>query len=164
MEPTTIASITAGISAVGGFIVQILGGADILLYTLVLFIVIDVTMGVLMSVHKHLSKKTESGRFSSEVLREGLTKKFLCFIVIIIAVALDNLTGLYLSTGDVQMTLLRSTVIIFYIAYEGSSILENLALLGVPLPQKILDVLDVLRKDNDRFHKGYINRILFYYL
>ena len=148
METTTLARIAAGLSAVGGFIVQLLGGADILLYTLVLFIVIDVAMGVFMSIHKHLSKKTESGRFSSEAFRKGVTTKFLSFIVIIVAVALDNLTGLYLITGDVQITLLRSTVILFYIAYEASSILENCAILGLPLPKKILDVLDVIKKND----------------
>ena len=149
MEPMTVAGVTAGLSLVGGAIVQLLGGADALLYTLVLFIVIDVSMGVLMAVHKHISKKTVTGRFSSEAFYRGITQKFLIFIVIIIAVALDDLTGLYFVSGDVQLTLLRSTVIIFYIAYEGSSILENMALLGVPLPKKLLDVLEVLRKNND---------------
>ena len=149
MEPITVASITAFLALVGGTVVQLLGGADALLYTLVLFIVIDIGMGIFMSCHKHLSKKTKSGYFSSEELRKGIFRKFFCFVVIIIAVALDNLTGLYLVSGNVQMTLLRSTVILFYIAYEASSILENLAILGVPLPKKLINVLDVLKDDEE---------------
>ena len=149
MEPVSIASVVAGLSLIGGFIVQLLGGADALLCTLVLFITLDVMMGVFMSIHHHISKKTKTGRFSSDALWAGLTRKFLCFIVIIIAVALDNLTGIYITTGDVQITLIRSTVILFYIAYEASSILENCALIGLPLPKKLLDVLEILRRDND---------------
>ncbi|MDE5834440.1 MAG: phage holin family protein, partial [Ruminococcus sp.] len=44
----------------------------------------------------------------------------------------------------------RSAVIGFYLANEGISILENSGKIGLPLPQKLLDVLAQLRKDNEK--------------
>ena len=147
MEALT--AIALAISAVGGFIASLVGGFDALIYTLVLFMVIDIVLGIGMAIYKHQSKKTETGRYSSEALYKGITRKFLSFLVIVIAVALDNLTGLYIMAGDTQITVLRSVVCLFYILYEASSILENLALLHVPLPKKLLDMLEVMKKSND---------------
>lgn len=138
-----------GFSALGGFIISLLGGADLLLYTLVLFIIIDVCLGIIVSAWYHHSPKTLTGRFSSKEFYKGLNHKFLMFVVIIIAVALDNLLQTYILVGDVQTTLLRSVVILFYIFMEASSILENLALLDMPLPAKLMDALEVLKSTND---------------
>ena len=143
---TTIALV---ISAIGGFIASLLGGFDALIGTLILFMVMDIILGISMSLYKHRSKKTETGRYSSEALYKGITRKFLSFFVIIIAVAIDNLTGMYIMAGDYQITVLRSVVCLFYIIYEASSILENLALLHVPLPKKLLEVLEIMRKNNN---------------
>lgn len=117
--------------------------------TLVLLIVLDILLGMLLSVWKHKSHKTESGRFASTEFYKGITRKFLCFVVIIVAVALDNLTGTYVMVGEEQVTLLRSVVIIFYIICEITSIIENLAMLGVPIPKKLRNMLEILREQND---------------
>lgn len=143
----TVSGLMIGASAVGGFLASLVGGFDILISTLVLFMVMDIVLGISMSLYKHKSKKTESGGYSSEALYKGITRKFLSFAVIIIAVALDNLTGLYITAGGMQVTVLRSMVCVFYILYEASSILENICLLGVPLPKRLLDVLDVMKKE-----------------
>ena len=41
---------------------------------------------------------------------------------------------------------IRTAVVFFYIANEGISIIENAAIIGVPIPQKLRDVLEQLRK------------------
>ena len=49
---------------------------------------------------------------------------------------LDNLTGSAACTGAAAM---------FYIVNESLSILENAVLLGVPVPQKLTQALDVAK-------------------
>jgi toxin secretion/phage lysis holin len=139
-----------GLATVGGAIATLLGGADVLLDALLLFMCIDILLGVYTSVRRK-STKTPTGRFSSEALYKGLTKKFLIFVVIIIAVYLDRLVGTYIVIGDLQFTLLRSAVMLFYIFEETTSILENLAVLGVPLPYRLRCTLEVLKFTNDAY-------------
>lgn len=132
-----------------GFLASLVGGWDFLMDTLVLLMVIDVLLGLSISMWKHRSQKTKSGRFASREFYKGVTRKFLCFIVIIVAVALDNLTGTYIIVGSLQVTLLRSIVVVFYILCEATSIIENLTLLGVPMPKKLLDMLEILKESNN---------------
>ena len=89
---------------------------------------IDYISGVLASV------KTKT--LSSEVGFSGLLKK----IGILCVAALGHFIGQALSMPDI-----RSVVIGFYITNEGISILENVALLGVPLPQKLIDMLSQVK-------------------
>ena len=49
---------------------------------------------------------------------------------------------------DVQVigtgSVLRTAVIFFYLSNEGVSLLENAAYLGLPIPEKLKDVLEQL--------------------
>lgn len=76
-------------------------------------------------------------KLSSSIGFKGLAKKCMVMLILIIAVMLDRLMG-----ND--MWLFRSAVCYFYIANEGISMLENIAGMGVPIPQKLLSVLDKL--------------------
>lgn len=79
---------------------------------------------------------------SSEVGFRGLVKKLM--VLVIIAVA--HLVDFYIiGTGSALMT----AVILFFAANEGISILENAAKLGLPVPKKLRDILEQLRKDDD---------------
>ena len=48
-------------------------------------------------------------------------------------------------------SVLRTAVIFFYISNEGVSLLENAGHLGLPIPQKVKEVLEQL---HDRSEKG----------
>ena len=48
-------------------------------------------------------------------------------------------------------SVLRTAVIFFYLSNEGVSLLENAAHLGLPIPEKLKDVLEQL---HDRAEKG----------
>lgn len=63
-------------------------------------------------------------------------RKAMILIVILLAAVLDNLTGSAACTGAAAM---------FYIVNESLSILENAVLLGVPVPQKLTQTLDVAK-------------------
>ena len=48
---------------------------------------------------------------------------------------------------------IRTAVIFFYLSNEGISILENTALIGLPVPQKLKDVLAQLKGSEDKEDK-----------
>ena len=126
-----IKSISAALGAVGGFLFGQLNG---LFYAVIAMMAIDYITGVVVAV---LDKK-----LSSEVGFRGLVKKV--FILVLIAVA-HIIDAQVIGTGAALMT----AVMLFFIANEGISILENAAALGLPIPQKLRDVLEQLR-DKDK--------------
>lgn len=129
-----IKSISAALGAVGGFLFGQLNG---LFYAVIAMMAIDYITGVVVAV---LDKK-----LSSEVGFRGLVKKL--FILVLIAVA-HIIDAQVIGTGAALMT----AVMLFFIANEGISILENAAALGLPIPQKLRDVLEQLR-DKDKGEK-----------
>lgn len=112
--------------AIGGAITFLFGGADIALYVLLAFLVIDYITGVINAI---LKKK-----LSSEVGGHGIAKKIMILVVLIVAALLDRLLGN-------EAWMFRTIVCYFYIANEGISILENAGEIGIPVPQKILTAL-----------------------
>ena len=44
---------------------------------------------------------------------------------------------------------IRTAVIFFYISNEGISILENAARIGLPIPEKLMEVLHQLNREDD---------------
>lgn len=121
-------------TAVGGWLGWFLGGFDGLLYALIAFVVIDYITGVMCAVSDHT--------LSSEVGFRGICRKVLIFLLVGIANILDVQV---IGTGSV----LRTAVIFFYISNEGVSLLENAAHLGLPIPQKLKDILAQLHDRAD---------------
>lgn len=111
-----------------------LGGFDTLMITLLSFIVVDYLSGIVKAIVKK--------KLSSEIGRKGIGKK----VLIILIVGCINLLGIAIGIDE-----LRYLVITFYIANEGISILENASEIGLPIPEKIKDILDQLKnKDGDK--------------
>jgi toxin secretion/phage lysis holin len=116
-------------TAIGGWLGYFLGGCDGLFVALVVFVVADYITGVMCAV---VDKK-----LSSEVGFKGICKKVLIFMLVGIANILDiHVIG----TGSV----LRTAVIFFYLSNEGISLLENAGYLGLPIPKKLMDILEQL--------------------
>ena len=128
-------SIQLGFATIGGFLGWFLGGFDGFLYALVAFVVIDYITGVMMAA---LEK-----RLSSEVGAKGIFKKVLIFALVGIAHIVDSHI-----IGDGSVV--RTAVIFFYLSNEGVSILENSSKIGLPIPEKLKDVLYQLREKEDR--------------
>ena len=127
---------TTLIKALGGTVCATLttlfGGLDAMLIALLVFVVFDYITGIIAAIIK--------GNLSSKVGFSGLLKK----VVILIIVAVAHTIGQALGFSEI-----RSLVTGFYIANEGLSILENAGRIGVPLPQKLLDVLEQLKSNED---------------
>ena len=103
-----------------------------LLKTILFLAVVDYITGVIKAIYKK--------KLSSEIGFKGLLKKIVMFIVIAVAFAIQVLMG--------NTVPLREIVIMFYIANEALSLLENAAEF-IPVPDKIKEVLLQIReKDN----------------
>ena len=122
-------------AAVGGWLGYFLGGWDGFLYALLTFVVIDYITGLMCAV---LDKK-----LSSEVGFRGIFKKVLIFSLVAIGHIIDkNVIG----DGFV----IRTAVIFFYLSNEGISILENAVHVGLPVPQKLKDILEQLHNRSEK--------------
>ncbi|ARD98900.1 hypothetical protein V425_01150 [Lactococcus lactis RTB018] len=125
-------TIQVGMVALGGFVGWFLGGFDGSIYTLCAFVVVDYITGVLKAIVEH--------KLASHIGAEGITKKVMIFLLIGVAHLLDvEIIG----NGNV----LRDAVIFFYLSNEGISIIENTIQLGLPVPQKLKDILNQINEN-----------------
>jgi len=114
-------------------VLYLLGGWDIALQTLLIVITIDYISGVCKAIYNK--------KLNSKVGIKGIVKKFAYLLTVALAVELDTIMG---GTGAI-----RTLVIYFFVANDGISILENLGGMGIPLPNKLKEVLEQLRDDNN---------------
>ena len=117
-------------TALGGVLGAVLGGWDGFLYALIVFVVVDYLTGVMVAVIGH--------RLSSQVGFHGIARKVVIFFLVAVGCVIDSLV---IQNGNV----IRTAMIFFYLSNEGISILENVALMGLPVPQKLRDVLEQLK-------------------
>lgn len=123
--------IQAVFTGLGGWMGYYLGGCDGLLYALTAFVIVDYLTGVMCAI--------ADKKLSSEVGFKGICRKVLIFLLVGIANIIDvQVIG--------QEGILRTAVIFFYLSNEGVSILENAGHLGLPIPEKLKDVLEQLHK------------------
>ena len=113
-------------AAVGGGIGWFFGELDGFFYALLAFVVIDYLTGVMCAIADR--------SLSSEVGFRGIFRKVLIFVMVGAGHILD---AQVIGSGDA----LRTAVIFFYISNEGVSLLENAAHIGLPVPEKLKDVL-----------------------
>jgi toxin secretion/phage lysis holin len=124
--------IKAAFALLGGAITAVLGGWDLALQVLALFVVLDYLVGL-------IAAWTEKS-LDSRVGFRGIAKKILLFVPIAICYALDQVLG---------QEILRSLAIFFYIANEGLSIVENLGRAGVPVPAALGGALEQMKRKGE---------------
>ena len=122
-------------AAIGGWLGYFLGGCDGLLYALLAFVVIDYITGVMCAV----VDKT----LSSAIGFKGICRKVLIFALVGIGHILDTHV---IGSGSVM----RTAIIFFYISNEGVSLIENAVHIGLPVPQKLKDVLEQLHNRSEK--------------
>ena len=121
------------ITGIGGIIVGYLfGGWDIMLETLLSFIIFDIITGIIGGLfNKNLSSK---------VMRRGLIRKGYELLFVCVAFRLDIITG---------QNVFRSFSIWYFIATEGLSIIENLGKF-IELPSFVKNFLEQLKDAADK--------------
>lgn len=113
--------------------VYLIGGFDIAIQSLLIVMVVDYLTGITSAIYNK--------ELSSKIGFKGILKKFSYLCVVALSVVIDNLTG--------QSGLIRTLVIYFFVANDGLSIIENMAEMGVKLPQKLIDSLEQIRKKGE---------------
>lgn len=108
----------------------ILGGWDGLLSALVLFMVVEYLTQILIAV---LNKK-----MSDEIGSGGIAKKVAVFSL----VAMGNVIDILIFQNE---SIFRTVIISFYLSNEGLTILKNVEILGLPIPQILKDILEQLK-------------------
>ena len=122
-------------TAVGGWLGYFLGGCDGLFYALIVFVVIDYITGVMCAI--------ADKSLSSAIGFKGICRKVLIFALVGVGHILDTQV---VGNGSVM----RTAVIFFYISNEGVSLIENAVHLGLPVPQKLKDVLEQLHERGEK--------------
>lgn len=126
------AFINTAVSVVLTDLVFILGGLDIALKALLIFMAIDYISGILKAGYQKA--------LNSTIGLKGLIKKVGLLCLVAVAVVIDNVAG---ETGAI-----RTLVIYYLVANEGLSVLENLAALDIKIPKIIVDKLAQLQDHN----------------
>lgn len=129
------------VGAGGSFISYLLGGIDSLVQTLVIAMMIDYVSGLLVGGVFHNSPKTENGALESKASYKGLVRKFMIFLLVVIANRLDLELGI---------SYCRDAVCFAFIANEILSIIENMGLMGIPIPSVITNGIELLKEKGEQ--------------
>ena len=109
------------------------GGWDTAMVALVVCIAVDYLSGSIVALVFHKSTKTETGAYNSAYGLKGLCKKGLMLLFVLVAVQIDRVLG---------TDYVRNAVCIL-------SIMENLGLAGIPMPQAVVKALELLQKRSE---------------
>lgn len=133
-------AVLGALALVGSTLVHALGGWDVTLKVLIGFMAADYITGILVAAVWHKSNKSENGALESNACWKGLLKKMVILLIVWLGAMLDRVAG---------SDFVRTAVCLFYIGNEGLSILENSVIMGVPWPQTIKNVLEVMKQKGD---------------
>lgn len=123
---------SAVLAAVFGYVAKFLGGFDSLLVTLIILIFVDYITGVIGAAYEK--------KLSSAIGYKGIIKKVFMVLIVGVAVTLQRVLPEGLP--------LREMTILFFVANEGLSVLENAAKV-IPLPKKLKSVLLQLKEKSE---------------
>ena len=133
------AKIQIAITAIGGWLGYFVGGMDGMLIALLVLIVLDYVTGVMCAI--------ADKNLSSAAGFRGICKK----VLILMMVGVANIVDLHVVGSG---SALRGAVICFYLSNEALSLFENAAHLGLPVPDKLKDILAQLHRRSDKEDKG----------
>ena len=132
--------ILSGVACVGAAIASLFGGWTGAMTTLVILMFIDYVTGIIVAGVFHNSPKCSGGALSSAVGFKGICRKFVILLIVVVACRIDLL---------LDTNIIRDATCIGFCANELVSITENAGLMGIPLPRKLVEAIEILRGDND---------------
>ena len=108
-------------------------GDEKFLYFLIILMCVDIVSG--------FGKAVKNENLWSKRSFRGIAKKTLIFCIIILA----NIIDMILNLNGALITL----TVLYYIANEGVSIVENCAEMGILVPEEIKNKLKVMNEENN---------------
>jgi toxin secretion/phage lysis holin len=133
-------TILAIVGVVGAFIAHAFGGWGAAMATLLIFMAIDYLTGLIVAGVFHNSPKSEGGALESKAASKGLIRKGMALLVVLIGARLDLLLG---------MNYIRDGIVIAFCVNELLSIVENMGLMGVPMPAPLMNAIELLKNKDD---------------
>ena len=125
------------VGSIGSLVASFFGGWDSSLTTLVIFMAIDFFTGLAVGGIFHKSQKTETGALESQAGFKGLLKKIAMLFLVIVGYRLDLLNG---------SSFIKDAICIAFIVNELISITENAGLMGIQIPDVVVDAIDILKR------------------
>ena len=133
------------ISAAAGAVIGFFTGLPPLLLILLIVMSLDYLTGIICGCMGK-SRKTEHGGLSSATALQGLLKKLMLLAI----VALAHLMDWAVTAGaGVEFAAVSGATCLWFIASEGLSVIENAAAIGVPIPQIMLNGLEMFKSKGD---------------
>ncbi len=132
--------VLASLAGMASAFSEALGGWDSFLKALIMFMIADYITGMVVALVFHKSQKTKNGGASSSVGYKGIVKKMCILILIALSVRVDEISGTHY---------VRGATIFFFLGNEGLSVIENLALMGVPYPEFVKKALEAVKEKGD---------------
>ena len=130
------------LAAIGGAIASFFVNMPPLVWILIGVMSLDYLTGLITGAMGK-SNKTANGYLESHAALKGLLKKSLIILVVLLAALLDQAVS---KGAGIQFEAVMGATCLWFIASEGLSILENVALLGIPVPKILLKLLEVMRE------------------
>ncbi|THD15385.1 holin [Anoxybacillus ayderensis] len=118
-----------GAAVMGAVVGYLFGGWSELLGILLAFVVLDYITGILAA--------SKEGTLRSAVGFKRIPKKVMIFLLVAVGHLIDRAVG---TNG-----LFRDATIFFYLANELLSIVENAGRMGVPVPERLTQAVEVLK-------------------
>ena len=112
---------------------------------LILFIILDYISSIFRAIVEQ--------KLSSQIGYKGISRKIFILVIISVSYLIDEYIIIMAETKS--MTLI---VTMFYISNEGISILENANKIGIPIPNKLKQVLLSVRNEEIEFKKNNIKK------
>ena len=128
-------------AAAAGAVISFFTGIPVIMWVLIAMMTLDYVTG-LMTGMMGVSSKTEGGKLSSRGAFDGLMRKIMIFLVVILSVLVD--LAVQYGAG-VTFNAVTGATCLWFIASEGVSVLENAAELGVPIPGILRKALELLQ-------------------
>ncbi len=118
----------------GGVASYIWGDINGAFIALLVFIIMDYLTGVISAGVRH--------SLASNVGFIGILRK----VIILVVVALGHFLDTVIQTDNT----IKNMIILFYIANESLSILENVVNIGLPVPNFLIKLLETMKKENNK--------------
>lgn len=128
------------LGVLAGVISAVVGSWSMALETLAIIMALDYATGLIVAGVFHVSPKSSGGTLESKAAFKGLLRKMGIIIIVIAFHQLDRLTG---------KTFFRDGAAWAFFVEEFLSVIENLGLMGIPMPKFIVKSVEWLRKKSE---------------
>ncbi len=123
--------------AIFSFIAGLFGGWAHAVVTLMICMAIDFITGLITAGVFHKSAKTENGALESRAGFKGLCRKVTILLCVVVAHRLDIENG---------SSYIRDAVCMAFSLNEAISIAENAGLMGINIPEPLINAIEILKK------------------